>query len=109
MEGFLRKTGLTQDQLEERDGIYFAIVEKPGRKTADVIAEAIPAIIRAFPWPKSQRWGAASRSTNSLRWVRPLQGIIALLGDDLVPCEIDGLKSGATTFGPRKRRLPRGA
>ena len=101
LDGFLRKTGLTQDQLEERDGIYFAIVEKPGRKTADVIAEAIPAIIRAFPWPKSQRWGAASRSTESLRWVRPLQGIIALLGDDVVPCEIDGIVSGAVTFGHR--------
>jgi len=101
LDGFLRKTGLTQDRLEERDGIYFAIVEKPGRKTADVIAEAIPAIIRAFPWPKSQRWGAASRSTESLRWVRPLQGIIALLGDDVVPCEIDGIVSGAVTFGHR--------
>lgn len=101
LDGFLRKTGLTQDQLEERDGIYFAIVEKPGRKTADVIAEAIPAIIRAFPWPKSQRWGAASRSTESLRWVRPLQGIIALLGDDVVPCEIDGIVSGAVTYGHR--------
>lgn len=101
LDGFLRKTGLTQDQLEERDGIYFAIVEKPGRKTTDVIAEAIPAIIRAFPWPKSQRWGAASRSTESLRWVRPLQGIIALLGDDVVPCEIDGIVSGAVTFGHR--------
>lgn len=101
MEGFLRKTGLTQDQLVERDGVYFAVVEKPGRKTADVLADAIPAIIRAFPWPKSQRWGAASRSTESLRWVRPLQGIIALLGDDLVPCEIDGITSGTTTLGHR--------
>ncbi len=101
MEGFLRKTGLTQDQLVERDGVYFAVVEKPGRKTADVLAEAIPAIIRAFPWPKSQRWGAASRSTESLRWVRPLQGIIALLGDDVVPCEIDGITSGVTTMGHR--------
>jgi glycyl-tRNA synthetase beta chain len=101
LEGFLRKTGLTQDQLEERDGTYFAIVEKPGRKTADVLAEAIPAIIRAFPWPKSQRWGAASRSTESLRWVRPLQGIIALLGDDVVPCEIDGIVSGSATAGHR--------
>ena len=89
MEGFLRKTGLTQDQLIERDGVYFAVVEKAGQKTADVLAEAIPAIIRAFPWPKSQRWGAASASTESLRWVRPLQGIIALLGNDLVDCEID--------------------
>ena len=101
MEGFLRKTGLTQDQLVERDGVYFAVVEKAGRNTADVLAEAIPAIIRAFPWPKSQRWGAASVSTESLRWVRPLQGIVALLGDDVVPCEIDGIVSGAATMGHR--------
>ena len=101
MEGFLRKTGLTQDQLIERDGVYFAVVEKAGRQTADVLAEAIPAIIRAFPWPKSQRWGAASVSTESLRWVRPLQGIVALLGDDVVPCEIDGICSSAATMGHR--------
>ena len=101
MEGFLRKTGLTQDQLIERDGVYFAVVEKAGRQTADVLAEAIPAIIRAFPWPKSQRWGAASISTESLRWVRPLQGIVALLGDDVVPSEIDGICSGAATMGHR--------
>ena len=101
MDGFLRKTGLTQDQLVERDGVYFAVVEKAGRNTADVLSEAIPAIIRAFPWPKSQRWGAASASTESLRWVRPLQGIVALLGDDVVPCEIDGIVSGAATMGHR--------
>lgn len=101
MEGFLRKVGLSEDQLVEREGVYFAVVEKAGRKTADVLAEAIPAIIRAFPWPKSQRWGEASISTESLRWVRPLQGIIALLGDDVVPCEIDGIVSGAATMGHR--------
>ncbi len=101
LEGFLRKTGLTQDHLVDRDGIYFAVIEKPGRKTADVLAEAIPAIIRAFPWPKSQRWGAASASTESLRWVRPLQGIVALLGQDIVPCEVDGILSGYQTMGHR--------
>src|SRR5690242_44999 len=53
LEGFLRKTGLTQDQLEDRGGIWFAVVNKRGRQTADVLAEAIPAIVRAFPWPKS--------------------------------------------------------
>jgi glycyl-tRNA synthetase beta chain len=101
MDGFLRKVGLTQDQLVERDGVYFAVAEKPGRQTADVLAEAIPAIIRAFPWPKSQRWGAASASTESLRWVRPLQGIVALLGDDVVACEVDGIHSGSATTGHR--------
>ena len=67
LEGFLRKTGLTRDQLEERDGVLFALVEKPGRATSAVLAEAIPAIFRAFPWPKSMRWGAASASTESPR------------------------------------------
>ena len=101
MEGFLRKTGLSQDQLVERDGVYYAVAQKAGRQTADVLAEAIPAIIRAFPWPKSQRWGAASASTESLRWVRPLQGIVALLGDAVVHCEIEGIVSGAETMGHR--------
>jgi glycyl-tRNA synthetase beta chain len=101
LEGFLRKTGLTKDQLTERDGVWFAITEKPGRQTADVLAEAIPAIIRAFPWPKSQRWGAASLVPESLRWVRPLSGIVALLGETLVECEIGGIRSGFVTIGHR--------
>ena len=86
LEGFLRKTGLTQDQLEERDGVYFAVVEKPGRAVKAVLAEAIPAIVAQFPWPKSMRWGAASLSTESLRWVRPLSGIVAIFGEELVEC-----------------------
>ncbi|WP_188656791.1 glycine--tRNA ligase subunit beta [Sphingomonas metalli] len=101
LEGFLRKTGLTREQLAERDGVFFAVTEKPGRATADVLAEAIPAIIRAFPWPKSMRWGAASASPESLRWVRPLQGIVALFGEEIVPVEIAGVASGATTLGHR--------
>jgi glycyl-tRNA synthetase beta chain len=88
LEGFLRKTGLTQDQLEERDGVYFAVIEKPGRKTRTVLYEAIPYIIEQFPWPKSMRWGRASKTTESLRWVRPLQGVVALLGDEIVPAKI---------------------
>src|SRR3546814_561417 len=80
LEGFLRSTGLTRDQLVEREdnkgnSILFAVVEKPGRATTEVIAEIVPTIIRAFPWPKSMRWGKASQTTESLRWVRPLKGI----------------------------------
>jgi len=101
LEGFLRKTGLTRDALVERDGVLYAIIDKPGRATARVLAEAVPAIIRAFPWPKAMRWGEASQSTESLRWVRPLHGIVALFGDDVVPCEIAGVVSGAATLGHR--------
>ena len=101
LEGFLRKTGLTQDQLEDRDGVWFATVNKAGRATAEVLAEAIPTIIRAFPWPKSMRWGTASQTTESLRWVRPLQGIVAILGEDLVDMEIEGVRSDYATLGHR--------
>src|SRR5688572_2452430 len=86
LEGFLRKVGLPQEKLEERGGTYFAIVERPGRATRDVLAWAIAAIVRTFPWPKAMRWGAASVSTESPRWVRPLSGIVAILGEELVEC-----------------------
>jgi len=101
LEGFLRKTGLTQDQLEDRDGVYFAVIDKPGRATAEVLAEAIPGIIRAFAWPKSMRWGKDSASSESLRWVRPLSGIVAIFGEELIPCEVGGVASGYATRGHR--------
>jgi glycyl-tRNA synthetase beta chain len=101
LDGFLRKTGLTRDALVDRDGVYYAAIDKPGRATDAVLAEAIPAIVRAFPWPKSMRWGDASASTESLRWVRPLHGIVALLGSEVVPCEIAGIVGGRSTVGHR--------
>jgi glycyl-tRNA synthetase beta chain len=105
VDGFCKKNGVTRDQLELREvkgrNTWFAVKNVPGRAVADVLAEAIPAIIRAFPWPKSMRWGAASISTESLRWVRPLQGIVAILGEELVPCEVGGVVSGYATMGHR--------
>ena len=105
LEGFCRKAGVEKADLEIREvkgrETYFAIKNVPGRATKDLLAEAIPAIVRNFSWPKSMRWGAASISTESLRWVRPLSGIVALLGDDVVDCEVHGVTSGAVTLGHR--------
>ncbi|MEX0341545.1 MAG: glycine--tRNA ligase subunit beta, partial [Erythrobacter sp.] len=105
VEGFCRKIGVTRDQLEVRDvkgrPTYFAVRNIPGRATSELLAEAIPAIVGDFSWPKSMRWGAASISTESLRWVRPLSGIVALLGDDVIECEVHGVTSGAVTLGHR--------
>jgi len=106
IEGFLRSTGLSREQLVERDDgkgnkVLFAVIDRPGIVAGSVLASAITGAITAFPWPKSMRWGAASSSTESQRWVRPLQGIIALLGDKLVPVEIAGVKSASVTVGHR--------
>ncbi|GGO27504.1 glycine--tRNA ligase beta subunit [Gemmobacter aquaticus] len=104
LEGFLRSTGLTLDQLEKRADkkaeVYFAVVEKPGRKAADVVAEVLERTIRNFPWPKSMRWG-----NGSLRWVRPLHSILCILGDEggteVVPLTVEGITAGNTTGGHR--------
>jgi glycyl-tRNA synthetase beta chain len=104
LEGFLRATGLTKDQLEARDDkkgkVWFAVIEKPGREAAGVIAGAVTETVRNFPWPKSMRWGAGN-----LRWVRPLHAILCILSDqhgpEVVPFEIDGIASGDTTSGHR--------
>ncbi|MDG5749395.1 glycine--tRNA ligase subunit beta [Qipengyuania sp. XHP0207] len=105
LDGFCRKAGVERGELEVREvkgrETYFAVKNIPGRATKDLLAEAIPAIIRDFSWPKSMRWGAASISTESLRWVRPLSGIVALLGDGVVECEVHGVTSGSVTLGHR--------
>ncbi len=82
--GFLKSAGLASlDQCEQRDtgkGIfYFAVTEKAGRATAEVLAEIIPTVMAALPWPKSMRWG-----TGTVRWVRPLHTIIALFGGKIL-------------------------
>ncbi|HAU22447.1 MAG TPA: glycine--tRNA ligase subunit beta [Erythrobacter sp.] len=105
VDGFCRKNGVTRDQLELRDVkgrmTYFAVIEKPGRAVKDLLADAIPAMIRDFAWPKSQRWGEASISTESTRWVRPLSGIVALFGGEVVECSVGDVSSGNVTRGHR--------
>jgi glycyl-tRNA synthetase beta chain len=103
--GFLRSTGLARVDLEERQTpkgvVLFAHIKTQGRGAAAILAELVPAIVRDFTWPKSMRWGAASATVGAPRWVRPLTGIVALLGDDVVACEAFGICSGRVTRGHR--------
>ncbi|WP_295079535.1 glycine--tRNA ligase subunit beta [Tabrizicola sp.] len=104
VEGFLRSTGLTPEQLERRADkkgeTFYAVVEKPGRQASEIVAEVLEAVIRTFPWPKSMRWGSGT-----LRWVRPLQSIVCLLSDEtgahVVPLTVDGIVAGNVTEGHR--------
>ena len=104
IDGFLRSTGLSRDQLETRADkkgeVYFAVIDRPGRAASEIVAEVLSATVRAFPWPKSMRWGAGS-----LRWVRPLHSILCLLVDEAgavtVPLELEGIASSNRTRGHR--------
>ena len=104
VEGFLRSTGVSRESLkirEDRNGaVFLAVIERPGRGAAEIVAEVLTETVRDFPWPKSMRWGSGS-----LRWVRPLHSIVCVLSDDsgteVVPVEIDGIIAGDVTRGHR--------
>ncbi|MEL6473653.1 MAG: glycine--tRNA ligase subunit beta [Pseudomonadota bacterium] len=100
--GFLRGAGLASIEDAEivddpkKGQVYAAIIETPGRDAGDIIAEAVPEIIRGFHWPKSMRSG-----TGELRWVRPLQRILCVLDGKTVAFNVDSIQSGNETEGHR--------
>src|SRR5476649_350231 len=101
LEGFLKKTGLTKDQLKvektPKGDVYMAVVERAGRETPHVLAEIIPDVMAKLPWPKSMRWKPGS----SVRWVRPLHSILCTFDGELVPFSFAGISSGLHTRGHR--------
>jgi len=112
LAGFMRKAGLADISEAhihtdpKKGDFYVAHISKPGRDAEEIIADVMPGIIRGFSWPKSMRWGKASATPGSLRWVRPLQSIICTFGPEtedptVIAFEIDGLVTGNTTSGHR--------
>jgi len=96
--GFAKKCGVEPDslmRLELEKGEYVAVdVERKGRSMMEVLSGLLPASIAAVSWPKTMRWGAGQGP-----WVRPVHGIVALLGGEVVPFELFGVQSGDTTCG----------
>nr|WP_319484622.1 glycine--tRNA ligase subunit beta [uncultured Cohaesibacter sp.] len=110
LQGFLRSAGLSSIdeatiQSDPKKGdFYVAVINKPGRKAEEIIADLVPDVVRKFPWPKSQKWGVAGEG--ALRWVRPLHSIVCTLstegeGSEVVPFSIEGIVSGNETQGHR--------
>jgi glycyl-tRNA synthetase beta chain len=108
VEGFLRGAGVASlDQCEKRADkkgeFWVARIEKPGRATTEVIAEAIPDMMKAFPWPKSMKFGEGEKTQ---RWVRPIQRLLCVFDGNVVPVEVFGITASNVTEG--HRRMGRG-
>ncbi|HUE78843.1 MAG TPA: glycine--tRNA ligase subunit beta [Sphingomicrobium sp.] len=102
IDGFLRQTGFKREQLEERDGGFYAVFEKAAQPTATILRRIAEVLILQFPWPKSMRWGPGSSSTESLKWIRPLHNVLAILGAEPIGIDVsyfsnvDANKKGQT-------------
>ena len=101
IDGFLKKTGLTKEQLKvektPKGDVYIGVIERAGRETAAVLAEILPEVMGKLPWPKSMRW----KPGVAIRWVRPLHSILATFDGEVVPFSFAGVSSGRHTLGHR--------
>ena len=102
LEGFARKQGVKPEDLAIEatpKGEYYSFIRKvPGRLTKDILAAALPGIILQIYFPKTMYWTGKSGP----RFIRPIRWIVALLGDQIVPFELAGVRSGALTSGHRR-------
>jgi len=98
--GFAKGQGVEIDALytlETPKGPYVACKKAVrGRPTATLLAEALPRILGALPFPKRMRWGREREA-----FIRPVHQLVALLGADIVPFAYAGVESGRITRGHR--------
>jgi glycyl-tRNA synthetase beta chain len=99
-EGFARKQKVAVSELvvvqSPRGATVAARRAVPGRSAPEVLAEIVPKAVAGLSFPKTMRWGAGDRV-----FVRPVRGVVALLGGKVVPMELSGVPAGAATLGHR--------
>ena len=84
VNGFLKSIGASLDDCQERDGVYYFVINKKGQATSDVLADIILNAIGKVSWANSMRF-----ADNTFRWVRPLRRIIATFGEDVIKGTLD--------------------
>jgi glycyl-tRNA synthetase beta chain len=98
--GFAKGRGLDPGALRkietERGPYAGATVLVKGRETKELLAESLPRITQQLAFPKTMKWGPAR-----LRFARPIRWLLALFGDDVIPFELEGVRSGHVTWGHR--------
>ncbi len=100
LEGFAKKSGVALDRLkvfETERGKYMGFESEVGGKAApDVLSEAIPELVRSLTFHKTMFW--ADRAE---RFARPVRWVIALHGQNALPLELYGVRSGTSSAGHR--------
>ncbi len=100
--GFARKQGVKPEDLSietTAKGEYYSFLKKiAGRRTKDILAESLPGIILGIYFPKTMYW----TGKGGARFIRPIRWILALLGEEVIPFELAGVRSDALTSGHRR-------
>ena len=98
-QGFAKRAGVAVEDLEAGgDGRLLAKRVVKGRRTAEILAKVLPAVILGIHFPKTMYW----RGKSGARFIRPIRSLLALLNGEVVPFAIEGVRSGNRTFGHRR-------
>jgi glycyl-tRNA synthetase beta chain len=97
-EGFAKKQGADISALRKAGNYYELVKRIEGRPVQDILAQTLPAAILGLQWPKAMYWTGGKAGP---RFIRPIRWMVALLGDQVIPFEIAGVKTGNVTRGHR--------
>ena len=100
IQGFLKSCSATEKDLIEIEtdkGTWLAVkLNQPAVSAKVILKEAIETAIKTLPMKKTMRW-----DDHDFAFLRPVHWLVALLGEEVVPIEMFGLKAGCETFGHR--------
>jgi glycyl-tRNA synthetase beta chain len=98
--GFARGKGVDVESLQivdsPRGPVVAARVTSGGERTTDLVAASIEASVLGIDFGRAMRWGSGT-----VRWARPIHGVVALYDGAVIPCTVAGIASGDSTVGHR--------
>ncbi|MEA9660082.1 glycine--tRNA ligase subunit beta [Xanthomonas campestris] len=100
LAGFAAKAGIDWTALERTSDakgerfVHRAVT--PGAQTAALLPEILREAIAAMPIPKPMRWGA-----HEYAFARPVQWLVLLFGNAVIPAELLGVRGDRITRGHR--------
>ncbi len=97
LAGFIRKNNASREDISIVGDNYVWERVVRGRAYQELLAEQLPHKVLSIQWPKTMTW----TGKNGPRFIRPIRWIVALLGDQVIPFEIAGVKTGNITRGHR--------
>lgn len=95
-QGFARGQGVDVKDLVVRDNYVYAVKHLAGQPVVELLPGLLMDILTSLSFPKTMRW-----ADYEFRFVRPIRWIVALFGDQIIPVEICGVKSGKFSMGHR--------
>lgn len=95
-QGFARGQGVDVKDLVVRDNYVYAVKHLAGQPVVELLPGLLMDILTSLSFPKTMRW-----ADYEFRFVRPIRWMVALFGDQIIPVEICGVKSGKFSMGHR--------